>query len=296
VLATAKSTDLSCTLTFFQKNNLRVVPELIGTRKASTFRGFCSTHDANLFAAAEHQPFTATSEQLSPLNFRAVARRVYARHVAVRHAPRLLNYDRGLPAHVQREWFATQHRDVVNAQETLRNTEDLKRHYDRIILQRDFCATNAYVAHFSGTPEFLCVELVNTDFDFSGQALKEPPPPAHVCAYNVATNDGWAFVFSWSGDNPAAEALALSFDRRSDHEKAVVILSYALEYTDNIFFAPKWWESQSPSERAYVVFALTRRMHPHYLRDSRLLLHANRLRTEAQFMRAERVGPWRAAA
>lgn len=54
---------------FFQKNALLVVPELIGTRQASTFRGFCAVHDAGLFKPVEHHRFAGTPVQVGLLTF-----------------------------------------------------------------------------------------------------------------------------------------------------------------------------------------------------------------------------------
>lgn len=279
-----------------QKNHLQVIPERIGTRKASTFRGFCSKHDAALFQPVEHRGFTGGQQQLALLNFRAVAHRVYTRHVAVRHAPRMLDYDRGLPPRVQREWFAMQHREVVNSRETLRNVECLKADYDQLVMAGGFGETNGYVAHFSGRPDFLCAELVNIEYAFDGGRLEQPQPPAHLCAYNFATHSGWSFVFSWTGSNPAAERLVLSFDARPDVGKPAAILRYAIEYTDNIYFAPEWWESLPSSERSYAIFALTRRMHPHYLRDQKFLLATDGMPMRSEFVGADKIGSWCAAA
>lgn len=281
---------------FFQKNDLRVVPERIGTRIASTFRGFCADHDASLFKAVEHRKFAATSEQLALLNFRVIARRVFGRHVAARHAPTMLAYDRGLPPHVQREWFAIQHREIVKADETLKNTISLKGYYDRLVLARDFAGVNAYVAYFSGLPVFLCAELVRIDCDFIGGRLNDPPPPAHLCVYNLAVDNGWALVFSWMGVNGAAEMLAESFSVRSDADKPGAAFRYALEYTDNVYFAPEWWEGLTESERGVAISALTARMHPHYVRDRNVLRASNGFPLRTTFVRAEKHGTWDSAA
>jgi hypothetical protein len=280
---------------FIQKNDFRVVPERIGTRKASTFRGFCEAHDGQLFRAAEDKPFSATLEQIAMLNFRVVARRLFGRHVSLRHAPKMLEYDRGLPPVVQREWFAINHRDVIKARVTLENTRLLKLAYDQLATRRDFAEVNAYLAYFEGPPDFLTSELVNPDFSFDGQRLDEPPPPAHLCAYNIATETGWVFVFAWNGRNSAAEALTESFDRVSPERKASLLLAYALEYTDNLFFAPAWYESLAPQHAAALVESLTGRMHPHYVRSPEVFVRT-RIPMRSCFVRSTRIGPWAAAA
>ena len=278
---------------FFQKNDLRIVkPELIGTRKASTFRGFCAAHDAALFRAAEDRPFQPTQEQLYLLNFRAVASRLHGMDGAVRHSKAMLSYDRGLPPTLQRQWFAVHHRYVVNHTESLTNLMLLKAEYDRQLGSRTFDQTNAFVVRFDGQPDFQCAEIVALTFDFRGRRLEEPLPPAHLCAYSLAVSGGWVFVLSWVGRNVAVEQLCASFLETSDSDKGPAILRYALEHTDDIFFAPRWWDSLSSAHQLATAKALTEPLHPHYLRDPHVLLTKVVPPLTARYRGARRIGPW----
>jgi len=281
---------------FFQKNDLRLVkPDLIGTRKASTFRGFCEMHDAALFAAAEAEPFQPTVEQLCLLNFRAIARRLYGMQVAMRHAKLMLTYDRGLPPTLQREWFAIHHRELVNAQQALGNIAFLKSLYDAWVTEANFHETNGFVIYFDGPPDFQCAEIVAIKFDFLGHRLHEPQPPAHLCAYTIAVDGGWVFALSWTGRNMAAEQLANSFGQLTEDAKAPAILRYAIEYTDNIFFAPRWWDSLSEAQQIAMAKALTDRLHPHYLNDPEMLMVKPVPPLSAKYLYTRKIGPWSVA-
>jgi hypothetical protein len=277
---------------FLQKNDMRLVPKLIGTRKASTFRGFCDVHDRQLFEPAEHHQFNAAKEQLLTLNFRAIARRVFSKTISARHAPRMFNYDRGLPPYAQREFFAVQYQAKLRVDQQLKNVLALKKDYDACLLGSDVSEVNAFVLYFAGRPEFLCAELVAIHSDFFGNRLEESSAPAHLCAYTVALDGGWAFVFSWIGPNQAAEALSRSLAARADAEKADAVLRYAVEHTDNIFFAPDWWDSLGPKEQELVIDAFTRRMHPHYVWKSDVLLSRPIVPVTSRFTRSEAVGRW----
>jgi hypothetical protein len=281
---------------FFRKNEMRVVPQLIGTRKASTFRGFCDLHDRQLFEPIEHHSFGATPEQLLVLNFRVIARRLFSKTIAARHAPRMFAYDRGLSPHMQREFFAVQYRDKLRVEKQLENVRSLKAQYDHQILTGELSDVQAFVLYFTGRPDFLCAELVAIHSDFLGNQLQEPPPPAHLCAYTLALDHEWAFVLSWCGANPAAEALARSLAQRSDLEKTDAVLRYSLEHIDNIFFAPKWWDGLSATQQGAVCDLLTRRMHPHYTWDNDVLLASPIVPVGGRFVRSVAVGSWAAAA
>ncbi|HVT03494.1 MAG TPA: hypothetical protein VHL58_09005 [Thermoanaerobaculia bacterium] len=277
---------------FFIKTDLLPVPELIGTRRASTFRGFCDRHDQELFRAAETVEFSASVEQLNLLNFRVIARRLFGLHQSLRHRTKMLDYDRGLPSVVQKEFFATTHRDIAEAERHLKNVTSLKAEYDDRITQSDFKNTNALVACFEGRPEFLCSDLVDPVFDFLSRPMPLLPVPAHVCAYNLAISGGWAFVLCWVGSNTAAEQLARSFGERGDKDKAASLLRFALEYTDQLFFAPDWWDSLSDAARLEVTKSVTGRLHPHYQPESDIFEQNGAVSMASVFSRSFGVGPW----
>jgi hypothetical protein len=281
---------------FVQKNGGRVVPEKIGLRKASTFRGFCQNHDAGLFRPVETARFTASPEQLVLLNFRAIARRVYGRQVALRHTMTMFGYDRGLLPRQQRMLFALQEGERLHAEETLGNIRNLKTLYDERILHSNFSDLNAFVLVFAGAPEVAFAEIVGIDANFTGCRLVHPAPPSHLIVYTVAVEDHWVVVFSWLGPNSAAEELCGSLAARADNEKPSIILRYAVEYVDNLFLSPRWWDSLPQSDRSDFINALTSRMHPLYVRHPAVLENRGFVATTASYAGSFAVGPWATAA
>jgi SEC-C motif len=280
---------------FLQKNDLRVIkPELIGTRKASTFRGFCDVHDSSLFRAAEDENFDGTQEQLGLLNFRAVARRLFGMHVAVRHAKLMLGYDGGLPPLVQREWFAIHHRELVNATTAFGNIERLKSEYDAVVNAAAFGEMSGFLVHFKGVPDFHCAEIVDHTFDFVGRRLENASVPAHLCAYTIAVDNGWVFVLSWNGPNRDAEQLCNSLLERPEESRGASVLRYAIEHTGNIFFAPRWWNSLVAAQQTALAKAMTDRLHPHYLRDPHALISKAVPPLTGRYSHATKVGRWAA--
>jgi SEC-C motif len=281
--------------TFIQKNDGIVIPEKIGLKRASTFRGFCENHDAELFRPVETKPFSASSEQLLLLNFRAVARRVYGREVAFRHKKNHGDNDRGLPPNMQRILFVLQEGERLHAEDKLANIRALKVIYDHRLVERDFSDMNAFVTVFSGAPEVALAEIVGVDADFTGGTLRHPDPPAHLVVYTVGVDGGTALIFSWLGANSAAEDLCRSFAARPDEEKAAAFLRYAVEYVDNLYFAPQWWEGLTPDEQSIVISALTSRMHPFYVRHPSVLENRAFVTTSARYTGSFAVGSWSAA-
>lgn len=62
------------------KDKAKNLQELTGINKASTFTGFCKTHDRILFSPIENDDFIATKEQVFLLSYRALSREIYSGH------------------------------------------------------------------------------------------------------------------------------------------------------------------------------------------------------------------------
>ena len=82
----------------------KFVPRLLGINRASTFTGFCSKHDNNIFQPLEKSKFTGTQEQCFLLGYRALAREIYTKKAA--NSPELSdirhNMDIGMSLREQR--------------------------------------------------------------------------------------------------------------------------------------------------------------------------------------------------
>jgi hypothetical protein len=57
-----------------------IPPELVGLNFASTFTGFCSNHDGQLFSPVENKIFVTQQEQCFLLGYRAIARELYTKN------------------------------------------------------------------------------------------------------------------------------------------------------------------------------------------------------------------------
>ena len=83
-----------------QKHDGALVPELLGINRASTFTGFCSRHDNQIFEPLEKRTFCGTPEQCFLLGYRARAREIYTKRAAAAFSDVLQDADKGktLPA------------------------------------------------------------------------------------------------------------------------------------------------------------------------------------------------------
>src|SRR5947207_12079164 len=67
-------------------------PERVGINKATTFAGFCSKHDNDLFSPLESSAFDFEPNQIALLAYRAICRELYAKDAEIAAADALRNY------------------------------------------------------------------------------------------------------------------------------------------------------------------------------------------------------------
>lgn len=224
-----------------------VIPfALIGINEASTFTGFCSRHDTELFRPIETEPFTASQEQLLLYGYRPICRELYTKLQLQRGEEKRSTYDRGLPLHQQIQYQFLDSAVVNSTTLAVRDQKEHKREYDRLLLKRDYQSVNGLVIEFDTTPAVLVSAAYFPDFDFRGAALQDfaTMKKLDVVSYSVVPSDsGGMAVFSWVGNQPAAEKFVESLLELSDEETPDALLRFTFEYFENTFIEPSWWES-----------------------------------------------------
>ncbi len=82
-------------------------------------------------------------------------------------------------------------------------------------------------------------------------------PPTHLWFNVIATPEGGAAVWSWIGDNPAAERLFATFAALPRKGQPVAILRYAIELIETLYFSPPWWDVLNRSAQTAIVDRMT---------------------------------------
>ncbi len=226
---------------------------LIGVRQASTFTGFCSHHDAELFRPLETRPFGTSKEQLFLLAYRALSKEVYAKRFAVRSVPILRKGDKGKDVQFQvgLQKYLYVHEQVLRL--ALRDLESSWKDYQGAFLSGDYDRFSAYLIFTDKVPDFAASGAMHPEFDFQGSAIQNlaTPDRLDLITYTVLplhTSGLIAFVWD-SGSAPSCQKLAVSLDniRAVDVPDALVRFTY--EHFENCFANPHWWESLTDEQR-----------------------------------------------
>lgn len=250
---------------FFLKRNLRAVPDLIGIADASTFPGFCTRHDSDLFRPLETSNGPLTAERLLLLNFRVVVKRLNSVESMLNRGNPWRNMDRGCSRQEQRVQHVAAEIIRRDSEEALHNLLALTKQYDAAVMAMDADLVNGLVVDLVGEKPVVASDLITTRVDFVGRPLAASP----VCLHAVTIENGVTVAISWHGEDREAEALARSFAEVS--EGAAALLTYAIDYTDNRFFAPEWWEKLPSTTRDNIVDRVTERLQPERRRRAGLV-------------------------
>ena len=221
-------------------------PNKVGIREASTFRGFCSRHDNELFAPIEKEAFKGTEEQISLLGYRAICYELLMKEFALGVDNILRDFDKGQPVpfqQIHQEAFNLRDSGVSKAIDELRS---LKSYYDGVIFERGFDGLDYYVATFSKTPEVMCSGTTQVTHDFRGKKFAELghlDVQANWLTFSlIATDDGGAAIFSWPADHAGSKRVLMSLNDLSDADQPHAIIRFIFEFFENTYFSPDWWD------------------------------------------------------
>lgn len=223
-------------------------PRLLGISHASTFTGFCDTHDRTTFLPIETRPFIGTQEQSFLLGYRAICSEEFAKDVSLAQSiPLLRETDRGKPFEAQRaiQAFVDQiEREVRAGREDIRLYKAL---YDDALCRGDFSASRYYIVWFANAPDLMCSGATQFQVDFAGRQLQDwtnlQGPHLEFGTFSlIATESGGAAVFQWIGDSTPITAFVRSLHALTNEQVPDALVRLAFEYFENVYMTPDWWE------------------------------------------------------
>lgn len=231
-------------------------PERVGVNEATTFFGFCATHDAELFRPLESSAFCFERDQIALLGYRAVCRELYQKQAEIASAEAVRSYVTvnpriiGLEAKLRRDDALRMGR--INAQINLMNARNA---YCSMI--SDATQLRYYAVEFTSPPVCLCSVAFLPEWDFEGRCLQdlrfvEEFKP--ICFSAWVSGDRAAAVFCW---HESADSICTPFVdslRRIPRDRiANRILAMTFEFSENVVFREDWWESIAETDRQRIV-------------------------------------------
>lgn len=235
------------------KNNGKLIPEKIGINQASTFKGFCSTHDKALFSCIEDKDFIGDDEQCFALMYRSVAKEIYAKEGSLNHADFIKAGDKGKDIAQQLFIQEFANRNKIAVEIAISELSELKSKLDQHLLKN----TNENIHHLiikSASPIPVVVSsIIAPSINFFGEQIQNlnnlHVKAEHVVINSLSSAGNGFFVLSWLSESKKINNFidSLLRDGTSDVFNKLVKFSFCM--AENTFFSPSWWESLSINQQ-----------------------------------------------
>ena len=269
--------SLKPSLEDLRKNEGRLVPELLGINKASTFTGFCTHHDNSIFAQLEKQPFSGTSEQCFLLGYRALTMELYKKHAAIKNLEILRDSDIGRTPEEQFMIQAFTQCTETGSKASAKDTDHYKSRFDSILKSQEYNTIQGYILEFKNPPPVMCSGAIYPEQDFKGVELQDivnlPKIPDLLSFASLFGGEHGVVVFSWlSESGPACCAFIESLIEIPDQYVTGALLRFLFTHCENIHLAPDWWESLPQETQDTLIRRLVDSANPWELRPKAALM------------------------
>jgi len=222
-------------------------PTQIGINQASTFYGFCSTHDTKIFAPIETEPFAGSPEQCFLLGFRAFSKEVHSKEGALRSVKTMRKYSSKSQSLSRFEVEQALSTFELGTKSSLYDLNVHYKIYQRELINREWDEFRAVLLFFDSVPDILCSGVSKPEYDFHGnqlQDLRQIEVVHKMITLNILTlDDACVAVFQWQKNSDSINLPFINslLNLRTDDIPHAVVRA-AFDLTENLYFRPSWWE------------------------------------------------------
>lgn len=222
-------------------------PNRRGIFECSTFKGFCATHDLDVFKPIETRDYTATSEQHFLYFYRAFCKEFYEKIQVVKSKLKLEEAQEINPNFTQENYRSYEVFWLQSIASTLKLFE-IKARLDAIFKAGEYSRIQSFVILFEKTPSVLCASFFNALYDFAGKPCQNMfdgrKPYPGITLTVIPTTTGGVAIFSWldiSSKEP--EQFCRTIEHIASKDMTDALIQMIFEYCGNIAINPVWWDS-----------------------------------------------------
>ena len=220
----------------------------IGWRKASTFPGYCSHHDSELFSPIEKTTFDGGHKQCVLHAFRNLCNEIYRKQALIESLEFQKNVlDRGKNLDRQIEIQYSCNKNIKGQRKSLEESKSLRANFEKAIVGRNYEALESRCYFFEGEISVVSSSVFQCEYDFQGNKLVDMwdlSIDAELLSHSIVnTEKGGVIVFVWQKDGNQANAVIESFEKIPDDEKGDIFVQYCFVNAENTYFSALWWAS-----------------------------------------------------
>lgn len=233
-----------------EKRNGVLSIKQFGINEASTFLGFCSNHDKELFSIFEDRPFISTKEQLCLLSFRSFCREIYGKQGESR--TNLLHEIVLDP--FEKEYLLDRDKllDI-----SLAELESTRLDLIDIIDKKDFDRMEYFIVELKSNAKILSSGAFAPEKDFNHQMVCDLSDTSKVLNYiffNIVNYENRGFcIFSWI-KKPETEIFyrfVKSLTKRT-HRINDNLVNFVFSYFENTFISIDWFDKLDPNKNTEI--------------------------------------------
>lgn len=225
-------------------------PKRLGVNRASTFAGFCKSHDNSLFKLIDDAPLGPNKDQIALYAYRSVCREYFVKENAVRSIDAMRGHaelDQQQRSMLGAAWFGHSL--------GFKGLQHHKRIYDEALSQENFHEFQFTYFLSQSRCSVQVSGLLYPDCDFLGRRLQQLGSNEAlelITFFTAPTADGWAFCFAWHESSSAAcVALVRSLATvvAEGQSPADALLRFSLSCCENHAIRISWWDGLPQTKR-----------------------------------------------
>lgn len=229
------------------KSNGQITLEKVGIKRASTFSGFCSVHDKELFSLLEDKPIVLNDHQLFLLAYRGMCREYFHKEQNKSTARQMKEADRGQNLQIQQMIQNGSSLFDQGVDLALRDLKYIKSKMDHILLKKEFSKMNHCIFELSEVPKIQVSAMVIPEIDFQGNTLQKlglKNENYDYILFNCISYEGkGCFVFSWLDEQSHyCNKFITSLLKLENNEIENALVRFCYSFSENTWASPSWWK------------------------------------------------------
>ncbi|EKT0590967.1 SEC-C domain-containing protein [Morganella morganii] len=238
---------LKVSLEKIQRNRGRLTLEKVGINNASTFTGFCSFHDKEIFSPIENEEFIASKKNCFLLAYRALSREIYAKKSSSKVPSVLSQLDagKGLSTQMQIQLFKKHYEEGNKL--ALKDLDFMFNIFKSALLNEDYNEIEHYIIEFDAPPFIQGASTFAPPYDFFDNHIQKIDLSTSLLkqiVINCFSDHGKGyFLLSWvTKHRENLIQFIESLDKIPDTDKWKYIAKFLFITSENIYCSIDWWD------------------------------------------------------
>ncbi|MCS4312439.1 hypothetical protein M2397_002742 [Pseudomonas sp. BIGb0381] len=218
-----------------------------GINSASTFSGFCSTHDKRLFSPIEDTPFKPVPLHCFLVTYRGVSKELFSKDYASKTFELMKTLDRGKSLPHQIAIQAAASSLGINNSLTIGDLEYIKSKLDAMLMSNNYSGLSYAVFTLDSPPPIMGSAIVGPTFDFNGDKAQHisstaSDMPDYIAINSFSSENKGYIVLSWLSEHATtcSKLIRQFLDKKLNADSLAVFMMLLIE---NFYISPDWWVS-----------------------------------------------------